>query len=97
MSQFTPDSVAILAEPLMIQRLRNLSDSGSDSAFETTLAARNFARFLRHCKTKGYKIHLIYFWLQSPENALERVQRWAESCGHSLPQIDLISLILLLR
>src|SRR4028118_530965 len=97
MSLFNPESVAILAGRLMIQRLRTLSDSGTDSAFETTLADRNFARFLRNCKTKGYTINLIYFWLQSPENALERVQRWAESCGHSIPEIDLISLVLLLR
>jgi len=49
----------ILAGRLMIQRLRTLSYSGTDSAFETTLAPHNFARFLRNCKTQGYKIHLI--------------------------------------
>jgi predicted ABC-type ATPase len=49
----------ILAERLMIQRLRTLSDSGADFAFETTLAPHNFARFLRNCKTKGYTIHLM--------------------------------------
>ncbi|MEG4210927.1 hypothetical protein [Microcoleus sp. S13_B4] len=59
MSQFNPESVAILAGRLMIQRLRTLSDSGIDSAFETTLADRNFARFLRNCQTKGYTINLI--------------------------------------
>ena len=59
MSLFNPESVAILAGRLMIQRLRTLSDSGTDFAFETTLAARNFARFLRNCQTKGYTINLI--------------------------------------
>ena len=43
----------------MIQRLRTLSDSGTDFAFETTLAPHNFARFLRNCKTQGYTIHLM--------------------------------------
>ncbi|MEG4500437.1 zeta toxin family protein [Microcoleus sp. F10-C6] len=86
MSQFNPESVAILAGRLMIQRLRTLSDSGTDFAFETTLAARNFARFLSNCKTKGYTINLIYFWLQSPELAIERVQRRVESGGHSIPE-----------
>jgi predicted ABC-type ATPase len=86
MSQFNPESVAILAGRLMIQRLRTLSDSGTDFAFETTLAARNFARFLRNCKNKGYTINLIYFWLQSPELAIERVQRRVESGGHSIPE-----------
>jgi len=86
MSQFNPESVAILAGRLMIQRLRTLSDSGTDFAFETTLAARNFARFLSNCKTKGYTINLIYFWLQSPEMAIERVQQRVESGGHSIPE-----------
>jgi Uncharacterized protein conserved in bacteria len=43
----------------MIQRLRTLSDSRTDSALETTLADRNFARFLSNCKTQGYTIHLM--------------------------------------
>jgi len=86
MSQFNPESVAILAGRLMIQRLRTLSDSGTDFAFETTLAARNFARFLINCKNKGYTINLIYFWLQSPELAIERVRRRVESGGHSIPE-----------
>ncbi|MEP6490199.1 hypothetical protein NDI43_20270 [Microcoleus vaginatus GB2-A3] len=87
----------ILAAGLMIQRLRTLSYSGTDSAFETTLADRNLARFLRNCKTKGYTMNLVYFWLQSPEIPLERVRPRVESGRHSLPEIDLISLILLLR
>ena len=86
MSQFNPESVAILAGGLMIQRLRTLSDSGTDFAFETTLAARNFARFLSNCKTKGYTINLIYFGLQSPEMAIERVQQRVESGRHSIPE-----------
>jgi predicted ABC-type ATPase len=87
----------ILPGRLMIQRLRSLSYSGTDSPFETTLAPRNLARFLRNCKTQGYTINLIYFWLQSPEIAIEPVQRRVESGGHSLGQIDITSLILLLR
>ena len=59
MSPFNPESLAILAGRLMIQRLRSLSYSGIDSAFKTTLADRNFARFLRKCNTQGYQIHLM--------------------------------------
>ncbi|MEG4204471.1 hypothetical protein QUA20_11130 [Microcoleus sp. Pol7_A1] len=96
-SQFNPDSVAILAERLMRQRLRTLLDSDTYFAFEANLAAHNFARLLINCKTKGYTINLIYFWLQSPEMAIERVQPWVESSGLSIPEIEIISLILLFR
>lgn len=86
LSPFNPESVAIQAGRLMLERLQTLVKAEADFAFETTLAARNFARFLRECKTKGYIINLIYFWLQSPELAIARVRRRVESGGHNIPE-----------
>lgn len=86
LSPFNPESMAIEAGRLMIQRLRILSNLRSDFAFETTLAARTFAPFLIDCKAKGYTINLIYFWLQSAELAIERVARRVASGGHSIPE-----------
>lgn len=84
LSPFNPESVAIQAGRLMLERLETLVNAEADFAFETTLAARNFARFLRECKIKGYIINLIYFWLQSPELAIARVRRRVESGGHNI-------------
>jgi predicted ABC-type ATPase len=86
LSMFNPESVAIFAGRLMLERLETLSQAGYDFAFETTLAARNFANFLRKSKLKGYSINLIFFWLQSPELAIERVRRRVESGGHNIPE-----------
>jgi len=86
LSMFNPESVAILVGRLMLERLETLSKSGCDFAFETTLAARNFANFLRKSKLRGYTINLIFFWLQSPELAIERVRRRVESGGHNIPE-----------
>ncbi|MDJ0713105.1 MAG: zeta toxin family protein [Prochloraceae cyanobacterium] len=86
LSPFNPESVAILAGRLMLERLEFISSSGVDFAFETTLAARTFVSFLRKCKAKGYTINLIYFWLRSPELAIERVARRVESGGHNIPE-----------
>ncbi len=85
LSPFNPESVAIQAGRLMLDRLDTLVKERADFAFETTLAARNFARFLRKCKAYGYTINLIYFWLQTPELAIERVTRRVESGGHNIP------------
>ncbi|NMG11305.1 zeta toxin family protein [Brasilonema sp. UFV-L1] len=86
LSPLNPESMAIVAGRLMITRLRTLSNSGSDFAFETTLAARTFAPFIIECKAKGYIINLIYFWLQSPDLAVERVAQRVASGGHSIPE-----------
>ncbi len=86
LSPFNPESVAIQAGRLMLERLITLKCQGIDFAFESTLAARYFARFLRDCQSSGYRLNLIYFWLQSPELALERVHRRVASGGHNIPE-----------
>jgi predicted ABC-type ATPase len=86
LSPFNPESVAIQAGRLMLERLITLKCQGIDFAFESTLASRHFARFLRDCRSSGYRLNLIYFWLQSPELALERVHRRVASGGHNIPE-----------
>ncbi|MDZ8261090.1 zeta toxin family protein [Nostoc sp. ChiQUE01b] len=86
LSPLNPDSMAMEAGRLMIMRLRTLSNSGNDFAFETTLAARSFAPFIIGCKAKGYTINLIYFWLQSVDLAVERVAVRVASGGHLIPE-----------
>jgi len=80
------DAVAISASRMMLNRIKILSEQGLDFAFETTLAARTFARFLRNCKNKGYRVNLIYVWLNSPDLAVLRVAKRVASGGHNIPQ-----------
>ncbi len=86
-SPLNPESMAIQAGRIMLERLDLLSTSGANFAFETTLASRTFAPFLRKCKEeRGYAIALIYFWLRSPELAIERVSMRVAAGGHSIPE-----------
>ncbi len=48
-SPFRPESVALQAGRVMLPRLRELVESNQDFAFETTMASRSFAPFLREC------------------------------------------------
>ncbi len=80
------DAAAIQASRLMLERLNTLARQGTDFAFETTLAARTFARFLRKCKAQGYRINLVYVWLESAELPVNRVARRVESGGHNIPE-----------
>ena len=41
---------------------------------------------MRDCQSSGYRLNLIYFWLQSPELALERVHKRVASGGHNIPE-----------
>jgi predicted ABC-type ATPase len=86
LSPFKPESVAVEARKLMLTRLEYLKNTRAEFAFETTLAARSFAQFLRECKSLGYTINLIYFWLTTPELAVARVQSRVASGGHNIPE-----------
>ena len=85
MSAFRPESVSINAGRAMLNRIHELASSGKDFAFETTLASRSFAPFLRDLKSSGYTVILIYVWLRTPRLALRRVRLRAEKGGHAVP------------
>src|SRR5215210_2936509 len=67
LSPFNPDSVAIEAGRLMLERIDTLARSRVDFGFETTLASRSFAPKLQRLREEGYRIHLFFLWLPTPE------------------------------
>lgn len=81
-----PDAVAIQASRMMLERLKNRASANQSFAFETTLAARSFAPFLRRCQAQGYRVNLIYVWLNSVELAVTRVALRVASGGHNIPE-----------
>jgi predicted ABC-type ATPase len=83
---FDPDSAAIEASRIMLERLHTLAERREDFAFETTLAARSYAAWLRSLKEKGYQVHLVYFWLASADLAVARVAERVRMGGHDIPE-----------
>ncbi len=88
LSAFAPESAAVSAGKLMLRRLDELAAARVSFAFETTLASRTFARFIKGLRTPaggGYLFHLAYFWLPSPEMAVARVASRVRASGHHVP------------
>lgn len=88
-SPFQPDKVAIESGRIMLHRIAELLEQGEDFAFETTLSTRSFTSTIERARAKGYSITLIYFWLESTDLAIKRVQTRVEEGGHNIP-IDTI-------
>lgn len=86
LSPFHPESVAMQAGRLMLERIYYLSNQGIDFAFETTLASKTFIRFLRKCNSNGYVINILFLWLNSSQLAIQRVKSRVEQGGHDIPQ-----------
>lgn len=86
LSPFCPESVAIQAGKLMLLRIEELLASDETFSIETTLATRSYSELIKRAQEKGYKVTLLYFWLNSPELAVERVARRVREGGHNIPK-----------
>lgn len=90
LSPFNPESVAIEAGRLMLQRIELLLSQHKTFAIETTLATRSYASLVRRAHDSGYQVVLLFFWLPSPEMAIERVAKRVSEGGHNIPTETII-------
>lgn len=81
-----PDSAAIAAGRVMLARLHELAEQRVSFAFETTLASRTFAPWLRDLRASGYDAQLVFLWLPSADFAVARVADRVRSGGHNVPE-----------
>ena len=86
LSPFNVEKVAIQAGRLMIQRIEELLAEGEAFAIETTLATRSYVNLVKRAKKSGYSVQLIFFWLNSPELAIQRIAERVGNGGHNIPE-----------
>lgn len=86
LSPFNPESVAIEAGKLMLRRIDQLLQEGENFSIETTLATRSYANLVKEAHKHDYNVHLLYFWLSSPELAIYRVAQRVSEGGHNIPE-----------
>ncbi|MBD5237073.1 MAG: AAA family ATPase [Bacteroidales bacterium] len=85
LSPFNPESVAIEAGKLMLHRIDQLLNQNKTFAIETTLATRSYASLIKRAHENGYQVILLFFWLPTPEMAIERVAKRVSEGGHNIP------------
>jgi predicted ABC-type ATPase len=84
LSPFQPDNVAIEAGKIMLRRIQELFEANENFAFETTLATKIYKEKILKAQANGYEVTLLFFWLNSPELAIERVKRRVMEGGHNI-------------
>ncbi len=87
-SPFDPDAGMLRAGRAVLERITAFTESRTDFAFETTLSGRTYVPLLRRAKAAGFRLHLFYLWIPSPELALLRIRYRVESGGHNVPEPD---------
>ena len=86
LAPFSPESASIQASRYMLLKVRYLFRKRQDFAIETTLATRALLKMTRDAQEEGYTVTIIYFWLNSPDLAVERVKARVKAGGHNIPE-----------
>lgn len=86
LSPFNPDRAAIEAGRLMLKKIDTYIKNKKDFAFETTLSTKSYRNTIEIAQKAGYKVTLLYFWLDSVDLAIERVKTRVSEGGHNIPE-----------
>ena len=85
LSPFNPASASVTASRYMLMKINYLLDRNADFCVETTLATRSLVKIVEEAQRRGYEVMILYFWLNSPELAIQRVRDRVASGGHHIP------------
>ncbi len=73
LSPSNPERAVIEAGRITLNRIGQLLQRGEDFAIETTLAGKCYAGVAKKAQSTGYKVSLIFLWLNTPQLAIQRV------------------------
>ncbi len=85
LSPFNPESVAVQAGRLMLQRIEYLIEQDDSFSIETTLSTKLYSKLVEKAHSKGFDVQLLFFGLPSPEYAAARVAQRVKEGGHNIP------------
>jgi predicted ABC-type ATPase len=88
LSPFDPDAAMLRAGRTVLERIAEFTKARTDFAFETTLSGRSYVPLLGGMKKAGFRLHLFYLWIPSPDLCLLRIRYRVEGGGHNVPERD---------
>ena len=84
LSPFDPSAASVTASRYMLMKINYLLERYEDFSIETTLATRSLVGIIHSAKERGYSVTILYFWLNSPSLAIQRVQARVKAGGHHI-------------
>ncbi|MBI3855723.1 MAG: hypothetical protein HY293_08540 [Planctomycetes bacterium] len=80
-----PEREALKAGRAMLREIRKLAEGNTNFAFETTLATRSYAPWIKELCSQGWQFHILFLWLLDAEFAVGRVRDRVRLGGHDVP------------
>ena len=84
LSPYNRENMSITAGKIMLMRIEELLAQEVSFSIETTLATRSYVKLIERAHAKDYIVTLLFFWLSSPEMALQRVAERVAGGGHAI-------------
>lgn len=84
------ESVKIQAGKILLKRLTHQLNSNKSFAIETTLSGKNHIKTIKRAKEVGFKVVLIYSFLDNPTLCEKRIKIRVLNGGHDIPKDDII-------
>ncbi len=85
LAPFNPGAASVRAGRYMLMKVHYLLQKGETFSIETTLATRSLLKIIERAQRLGYDVTILYFWLSSPQKAIERVAERVRNGGHDIP------------
>jgi len=85
-----PNSVLIKAGRIFFKRLNNCIQEQRNFIVETTLSGTYINKVAKKAKQHGYKLTVIYLFLDDPNLCIERVKIRVLKGGHDVPVEDIV-------
>lgn len=82
------ESVRISAGKKLFEQMDKLVQKEKSFALETTLSGNLYLKKIHELHAKGYKIYLIYVFLDGPQTCIERIKIRVKKGGHYIPDTD---------
>ncbi len=82
------EKVKITAGKSVLKEADTLLEAGRSFAVETTLAGLVYKRTIQKAKEKGYRVHLLYVFLDTPDVCIGRIKGRVQKGGHYIPEDD---------
>ena len=89
LSPFSPEQVAIKSGKLVLEQIKEYSESNVDFGFETTMSGVTYIKYCKMLKEKGYSINIFFLWINSAQLAIARVKDRVAEGGHNVPIKDI--------
>lgn len=86
LSPFDPESVALDAARILLQRIDECVERELSFGLETTLSGHTYLKRIPAWQGKGYRVILHFLQLPSADLAVERVRCRVQLGGHDIPE-----------